>query len=154
MDCPFCHSQQIFVTNSRPTAKGTQIWRRKKCLTCGELFTTYEKIDLSYLKVIKRNGDIQRYHRAKLFVSIYHPASEIKNADRGQTAEFAETITQEVEMEIIVHKQKMITTQGILDIVLKKIYKRSPSIFLKYLVYRAGDNQKTIASIVQKYFLK
>jgi transcriptional repressor NrdR len=154
MYCPFCNSQQLFVVNSRPTTKGTQIWRRRKCLTCGEFFTTYEKIDLSCLKVAKKNGNTQRYHRAKLFVSIYHPASETKNADRGQTADLAEEITQEVEMDIILNRQKTISTQKILNIVLKNIFKKSPPIFLKYLTYREGDNMKNILLAIRKYFFK
>jgi transcriptional repressor NrdR len=154
MQCPFCQSNQLFVTNSRPTVKNTQIWRRRKCLSCKESFTTYENINLSYLKVIKKNGKIQRYNRAKLFVSIYHPASETKNADRGQTANFAEQIIQEVEIEIMLRKQKTISTQTILEIVLEKIYKKSPSVFLKYLTYREGNNEKKVIAIIQRYLSK
>lgn len=151
MQCPFCNSDQITVTNSRPTGRSTQIWRRRKCLKCGEFFTTYEGIDLSYLLVIKKNGKIQKYNRSKLFTAIYHSAVEAKNADRGDMAKFAEEITSEIEKDIIQLKERKISTSVIIDLVLKNIHKKSSAVFLKFLAYREGNNEKKMMEFIEKY---
>lgn len=151
MHCPFCNSEQITVTNSRPTGRETQIWRRRRCLKCKGVFTTYEGIDLSYLKVIKKSGRVQKYNRAKLFTAIYHSAMETKNADRGDMANFSEEITSEVEKDIILLRQKKVPTTVIIDLVLKNIHKKSPSIFLRFLAYREGSNEKKMMEFIKKY---
>ena len=84
MICPFCSSNQISVTNSRPTNKGTQIWRRRKCLKCQEIFTTREKIDISYVVVEKRDGRRVEYSHPKLYSGIYHSFVGRKKIDRGE----------------------------------------------------------------------
>lgn len=151
MQCPFCSSDQISVTNSRPTGRSTQIWRRRNCQKCGEFFTTYEGIDLSYLIVIKKSGKTQKYNRAKLFTAIYHSAIETKNADRGDMAKFAESVTSEIEKDILNLKERVISTSTIIDLVLKNIRKKSTAIFLRFLAYREGNNEKRMIEFIEKY---
>lgn len=152
MRCPFCQSDVIFVVNSRPTANESQIWRRRKCSKCGEQFTTYEKINLSYLKVIKRSGAVRVYSRAKLFSGIYHSSIEGKHKDRGEMGELSEKLTQEVEKRIMLLKKKRIETAIIGDIVLSVLKKHSQEIFLHYLAYKEGANDKNLASHITKYY--
>ncbi|HUV43149.1 MAG TPA: ATP cone domain-containing protein [Patescibacteria group bacterium] len=135
MNCPFCRSSQVFVTNSRPTKGNTQIWRRRKCSNCKKLFTTYENIDLSYLIVIKKSGRRQRYDRAKLYSSIYHAAIQEKGSDRGETGNLAEEITKDVETEILSLKRKRIKTSEIFNIVFDILKKKHLSTSLRYLAY-------------------
>lgn len=151
MQCPFCNSDQLIVTNSRPTGRSTQIWRRRKCQKCGEFFTTYEGIDLSYLMVIKKSGRIQKYNRAKLFTAIYHSAMETKNADRGDMAKFAEEVTSEIEKDIIQLRERKILTSVIIDLVLRNIHKKSSAVFLRFLAYREGSNEKKMMEFIEKY---
>lgn len=55
MKCPFCHHDETKVTDSR-ASQDHAIRRRRECLECGRRFTTYEKIEESPLKVIKKDG--------------------------------------------------------------------------------------------------
>jgi len=48
--CPHCSQFESRVTHSRVTADLTQIWRRRQCLRCNELFTTYERVVGNYRK--------------------------------------------------------------------------------------------------------
>lgn len=146
MNCPFCGSSQIFVVNSRPTRGNTQIWRRKKCLGCQKLFTTYESIDLSYLIVIKKSDKRERYNRAKLYSSIYHAAIYGKNVDRGEIGSLAEEITKEVEKAILSLKRKRIKTAEIFKITLGILKKKDFNIFLRYLSYFQKLNGKSSLS--------
>nr|NQU92147.1 transcriptional repressor NrdR [Bacteroidota bacterium] len=153
MECPFCGSEQLFVINSRSTKNNSQIWRRRKCESCQEIFTTYEKADLSYLKVIKRSGKKQMYNRAKLYSGIYHSAIDTKNGDRGEMSELSETLTNEVEQKIILLRSKDISTIEIINIVLSVLRKRSSAIFLRYLAYREGKDEKRLKKLIKKHFL-
>lgn len=54
MKCPYCNSPSTKVTDSRDADDGTSIRRRRQCLECGRRFTTYETVEQSPLRVIKR----------------------------------------------------------------------------------------------------
>ena len=57
MHCPFCDHDETKVTDSRLTADGRQIRRRRECLKCAERFTTFESAELLMPRVIKRDGN-------------------------------------------------------------------------------------------------
>ena len=55
MICPICKKGETSVVDSRPTEDGTTIRRRRLC-TCGERFTTFERVQFRELMVVKKNG--------------------------------------------------------------------------------------------------
>ncbi len=148
MFCPFCESEQVFVKDSRPTKSNSQVWRRRRCQKCGELFTTYEKIDLSYLIIVKKSGRKERYSRPKLFSGIYHSAIDTKNGDRGDISELCERVTNKVEQDILELRQKEIKSTEILEIVLNNLKETSMEILLRYLAYREGENEKRLKELL------
>ena len=66
MDCPFCHHQDTQVKDSRPCEDGAAIRRRRQCASCAARFTTFERVQLRELIVIKRNNKRSRFDRDKL----------------------------------------------------------------------------------------
>jgi transcriptional repressor NrdR len=155
MYCPFCQSNQIAVNNSRPTNKNTQIWRRRKCLKCGEVFTTREKIDISYVIVKKNDGRRVQYSHPKLYSGIYHSLIGRKRIDRGDAGEIAEKIIQKIEEYIVNQKIKEIKSIDISNLVVKFLSKKYPDIALRYFVYLNRFNSieeylKKIRSIFKK----
>lgn len=132
MECPYCHALQTEVTNSRPTLGETQIWRRRKCLKCQEIFTTHEVIDLAHLMVIKKSGKAEVFNRSKLYSGIYGATIGSKTPDREKVVE---KITREVERELLFLKRKRIMSMEIADIVLKKLRKSQSATFLRFLAY-------------------
>lgn len=66
MRCPFCHSENTQVKDSRPAEDGTAIRRRRGCSDCGGRYTTFERVQLRELFVIKRNGKRVAFERDKL----------------------------------------------------------------------------------------
>src|SRR3984885_5791681 len=70
MRCPSCASLDTQVKDSRPTEDSSVIRRRRVCLTCNFRFTTFERVQLRELVVIKRNGRRVPFDRDKLLRSV------------------------------------------------------------------------------------
>jgi transcriptional repressor NrdR len=71
MKCPFCGFDDTQVKDSRPTDDRTAIRRRRFCTNCGARFTTFERVQLRELTVVKRNGQREPFDREKLARSIF-----------------------------------------------------------------------------------
>lgn len=70
MRCPFCAHDDSQVKDSRPTEDAAAIRRRRQCPACGARFTTFERIQLRELVVIKKSGKREVFDRDKLARSI------------------------------------------------------------------------------------
>jgi transcriptional repressor NrdR len=70
MRCPFCGNEDTQVKDSRPTDDNSAIRRRRFCTACGSRFTTFERVQLRELTVVKRNGQRVAFDRDKLARSI------------------------------------------------------------------------------------
>ena len=71
MRCPFCGADDTQVKDSRPTEDRGAIRRRRFCVSCGARFTTFERVQLRELTVIKKNAQREPFDRDKLARSIY-----------------------------------------------------------------------------------
>jgi transcriptional repressor NrdR len=70
MKCPFCGEENTIVKDSRPTEDGISIRRRRQCPKCDSRFTTFERIQMRELIVIKKNGEKRPFDREKMLRSI------------------------------------------------------------------------------------
>jgi transcriptional repressor NrdR len=70
MRCPYCGNEDTQVKDSRPSEDNTAIRRRRACTACGGRFTTFERIQLRELTVVKRNGRRVPFDRDKLVRSL------------------------------------------------------------------------------------
>lgn len=66
MRCPFCHSTQNKVIDSRPSREANAIRRRRECLHCQRRFTTYEQVEETMPLIIKKDGRREPYQRTKV----------------------------------------------------------------------------------------
>ncbi len=71
MKCPFCQSMNSQVKDSRTSEDGSAIRRRRICSSCGARFTTFERVQLRELTVVKKNNEHVPFDRDKLAKSIY-----------------------------------------------------------------------------------
>ena len=72
MRCPFCAHEDSQVKDSRPSEDGAAIRRRRQCEGCGARFTTFERVQLRDLTVLKKDGKREPFDRAKLERAIGH----------------------------------------------------------------------------------
>ena len=70
MRCPYCQSEDTQVKDSRPAEDGSAIRRRRVCPDCGGRFTTFERVQLRELTIVKRSGRRTPFEREKLMRSI------------------------------------------------------------------------------------
>lgn len=70
MRCPFCGHMESQVKDSRPSEDGQAIRRRRLCPTCSGRFTTFERVQLRELAVVKRSGRRTPFERDKLVRSV------------------------------------------------------------------------------------
>ena len=96
MKCPYCGSENTRVTDSRPVDESNSIRRRRQCDSCGKRFTTYEKIEMIPLVVIKKDHTRQQYDRSKIEAGVMracykrpNPVDDIKRMiDKVETELF------------------------------------------------------------------
>ncbi len=70
MRCPFCGFEDTQVKDSRPSQDQSAIRRRRSCSSCGSRFTTFERVQLRELTVIKRDSSRSPFDREKLMRSV------------------------------------------------------------------------------------
>ncbi len=70
MRCPFCGHDDTQVKDSRPTEDNATIRRRRYCTKCGSRFTTFERVQLRELSVVKSDGNKTPFDRDKLAKSL------------------------------------------------------------------------------------
>jgi len=96
MRCPFCSSQDSQVKDSRPTEDNTAIRRRRICDQCASRFTTFERIQLRDLVVIKTNNQKEVFDRDKMFRSL-SMALRKRNIDQEKIEKIINAIVRKLE---------------------------------------------------------
>jgi transcriptional repressor NrdR len=97
MRCPFCGSDDNQVKDSRPVEEGGAVRRRRQCNACGARFTTFERIQLRELAVVKRDGRRMPFEREKFKRSIMI-ATRKRGIDEEQIERVVNGIVRELEI--------------------------------------------------------
>ena len=96
MRCPFCSNEDSQVKDSRHTEDNTAIRRRRICDQCGSRFTTFERIQLRDLVVIKSNGQREVFGRDKMYSSL-SMALRKRNIDQEKIEKIVNAIVRKLE---------------------------------------------------------
>ena len=96
MRCPFCHHDDSQVKDSRPAEDGAAIRRRRQCPECGARFTTFERIQLREMMVVKKSGKKQAFDREKLAQSV-RIACRKRAIDDDHIERFVSSIQRQLE---------------------------------------------------------
>ena len=96
MRCPFCSHEDSQVKDSRHTEDNTAIRRRRICDQCGSRFTTFERIQLRDLIVIKSNGQKETFDRDKMFRSLSLSLRK-RNVEHDKTEKIVSAIARRLE---------------------------------------------------------
>ena len=145
MDCPFCGSSDTQVKDSRPCEDGGAIRRRRLCTSCNARFTTFERVQLRELIVVKRNGRKSPFDRDKLerSLNIALRKRDVEHEIVSRTInELIRTLEQQGEAEI--------TTETIGKLVMEALSRLDQVAYIRYAsVYRNFDEAKDFETFVE-----
>jgi transcriptional repressor NrdR len=96
MRCPYCGNEDTQVKDSRPTDDSSAIRRRRICNACGGRFTTFERVQLRELTVVKKSGRKVPFDREKLSRSVY-TALRKRSVDGERTERMISGIVRQLE---------------------------------------------------------
>lgn len=133
MRCPFCGAEDTQVKDSRPTEDNAAIRRRRFCVKCDARFTTFERVQLRDMMVIKRKGDKEPFDREKLLRSM-----KVALRKRPVDDERIEQITNGVVRQLESLGEVEITAAQIGEHMMETLRKLDPVAYVRYAsVYKA-----------------
>ena len=145
MICPCEKKGETSVVDSRPTEDGTAIRRRRLCV-CGERFTTFERIQIRELMVIKKNGRKSSFDRDKLAKSIY-----IALKKRPIDTETGEKFISKISRALEELGQNEISTNTIGTMVMEGLKELDPVAYVRFAsVYRNFREEEDFVQFVDK----
>ena len=144
MKCPFCGCEETQVKDSRNTDDNTSVRRRRECPECGSRFTTFERVQLRELVVIKRNGDRTLFDRDKLAKSI-----SLAVRKRPISAERVEKIVNSLQRSFESSGETEITTKQIGESVMDALSRLANIAYIRFAsVYKDFRNLKDLKDFV------
>ena len=132
MHCPNCQHTESRVLESRSTESGQSIRRRRECLNCKQRFTTYERIELIPITVIKRDGSRESFDRAKLLRGILRACEKTTVSYQK-----AEVIIENIEAKLQQNSGKEFSSAEIGELVLHNLRYENEVAYIRFAsVYR------------------
>ena len=120
MKCPYCGGMASKVLNSRPVNEEGSIKRRRQCESCSRRFTTYEKIEMMPIMVIKKNHSREIFDRDKLFKGIFRSCNK-----RNISVQRIQALVEAIETQIFNGEVKEIASTQIGEITMRYFIKLS-----------------------------
>ncbi len=132
MRCPFCKSQNDRVIDSRSSVDGFVIRRRRVCQSCGRRFTTYERIEQTPLRVIKKDGSRVPFDRERLLRGILKACEK-----RPVSLERVEEVVERVERQCMDAFDKEVSSRVIGELVVEELRALDQVAYVRFAsVYR------------------
>jgi transcriptional repressor NrdR len=146
MRCPSCASLDTQVKDSRPTEDSSAIRRRRLCLACGTRFTTFERVQLRELVVIKRNGRRVPFDRDKLARSV-----EIAVRKRNVAPELVEQTVSKIVRDLENLGENEVTSETIGETVMAHLRGLDDVAYVRFAsVYRNFREAKDFETVLDE----
>ncbi len=146
MRCPFCGSEDTQVKDSRPTEENAAIRRRRVCPVCGGRFTTFERVQLREITVIKRSGRKVPFDRNKL-----HRSVEVALRKRPVPAEQIERMVSNVVRQLESSGETEVTSARIGEAVLEALKDLDGVAYVRFAsVYRDFREASDFAEVLRE----
>jgi transcriptional repressor NrdR len=132
MRCPYCHQNDDRVVNSRSSADGTTVKRRRECNQCGRRYTTYERIEQSVLRVVKKDGSREDFSRAKIRSGLMKACYK-----RPIPTEDVDQMVAEIERELNQQYEKEVPSDAVGELLMEKLRSTDDVAYIRFAsVYR------------------
>ena len=146
MKCPFCSQDNTRVVDSRPADDNSSIRRRRLCDACGKRFTTYEKVEMIPLVVIKKDRSREEYDRTKIQAGVMRACYK-----RPVPIQKIREMIDAVETEIFNREEKEIESKVIGEIVMDRLKDLDAVAYVRFAsVYREFKDVNTFMDELKK----
>ena len=146
MRCPFCNHEDTQVKDSRPSEDGSSIRRRRFCPACNSRFTTFERVQLRELTVVKSNNERRLFDRDKIARSM-----AIALRKRPVDADAVEMAINRIVQKLESEGESDIPTRRIGALVMEELKKLDAVAYIRYAsVYRDFGEAKDFENFVDK----
>ena len=146
MRCQYCSCTDSKVIDSRPTDDGNSIRRRRECIGCGRRFTTYEKVEMNPLFVVKKDGRREMFDAQKIKAGIVHACDKLP-----VSMQEIDGIVARVEQKCYATMEGEIPTEKIGDIVMLELKELNDVAYVRFAaVYRKFTDLGTFMEELQK----
>lgn len=146
MRCPFCNHEDTQVKDSRPSEDGSSIRRRRFCPSCNSRFTTFERVQLRELTVVKSNGERRLFDREKIAKSM-----AIALRKRPVDADSVEMAINRIVQKLESEGESDIPTRRVGSLVMDELKSLDAVAYIRYAsVYREFGKVEDFEKFVEK----
>ncbi len=132
MRCQYCGYMDSRVIDSRPTEESTSIRRRRECMRCGRRFTTYEKIEMTPVMVVKKDMRREVFAPEKIKIGLMLACQK-----RPVSVKEIDAIVEKVEKAVYSSGEDEISSRRIGELVMEELKKRDEVAYVRFAsVYR------------------
>jgi transcriptional repressor NrdR len=147
MRCPFCHSEDTQVLDTRVSEEGDAIRRRRRCSQCDKRFTTYERIELSMPVIVKKNGSRMEFESSKLRGSLM-----LALRKRPVSAEALDAAIASIEEKLLTSGRREVDTGYVGELVMAELKRLDKIAYIRFAsVYKNFEDlaefQQAIAEV-------
>jgi transcriptional repressor NrdR len=146
MKCPFCGNADTQVVETRLAEDGDFVRRRRQCLSCEKRFTTYERPDVTFPAVVKKDGRRIDYDRAKLQGSM-----NLALRKRPVSTEQVDNAVERIEEKLLNLGIREIPSSRIGELVMRELKKLDKVAYVRFAsVYRSFEDIDEFTTLVDE----
>jgi len=146
MKCPFCGHLETQVVETRMSEDGDSIRRRRQCGACEKRYTTYERADVSFPNIVKKDGRRIEYKREKLLESM-----GLALRKRPVSTEQVDNAIERIEEKLLGLGQREVPSTRIGELVMRELKKLDKVAYIRFAsVYRSFEDIDDFKSLVDE----
>ena len=146
MKCPFCSHSETQVVETRISEDGDSIRRRRQCGSCEKRFTTYERPDVNYPAIVKKDGRRIEYERAKLLASM-----KLALRKRPVSTEQVDGAVERIEEKLLNLGVRELPSARVGEMVMRELKKLDKVAYVRFAsVYRSFEDIDEFKTLVDE----
>jgi len=146
MKCPFCSHPDTQVVETRVSEDGGLIRRRRRCASCDKRFTTYERPDVTFPAIVKKDGRRIEYERAKLLASM-----KLALRKRPVSTEQVDGAVERIEEKLLNLGLREVLSTRIGELVMYELKKLDKVAYVRFAsVYRSFEDMDDFRTLVDE----
>ena len=146
MKCPFCSHPDTQVAETRVSEDGALIRRRRRCAACDKRFTTYERPEVTFPAIVKKDGRRVEYDRAKLLGSF-----KLALRKRPVSTVQIDSAIERIEEKLLHLGQREVRSSRLGELVMRELKKLDKVAYVRFAsVYRSFEDIDEFRALVDE----